>query len=284
MIVNNYYYLVSSLPDLVLDGGHINQNLRSMFFFAMDEMQEHDFEQVRKLFLYNDIKNTILLYFYKKKRQEDYSTPAYYDEFTFNEYKKDPSCFLPFLTKFYDLKQTGKRQYPQLPETDELTAHFYEDLDGIAEPGFLRDYFHFELNLRNLSCALAFRKNALPIAAKLIPFGTAYELICKNESAADFGLADEFPMMERIIQLNQQASLQELEMYYEKIRWDWLDERVGTNYFSTDAIIAFFVKLLSVERWNKLSKEKGDELFNGLMNTIKRSIRFSIEFITTGEK
>ena len=250
----------------------------------MDEMREKDFEQVRKLFLYNDIRNTVLLHFFKKKRQEDYATPAYYDELTFNENLKDTSCFLPFLSKFYELKKSGKRQYPHLPETDELTAHFYEDLDDITEPGFLRDYFHFELSLRNITCAIAFRKNNLPISGKLIPFGSAYELISKNEQASDFGLSDEFPFVERLVAMSQEGNLYDAEMAIERIRWGWLDERVGDNYFSTDAIVSLFVKLMSIERWEVLSKEKGDELFNGLMNTIKRSIRFSIEFITTGEK
>jgi hypothetical protein len=272
------------MVDLSLEGARVGQGLRKWFFHAMDEMREQDFDQVRKLFLYNDIKNTILLYFYKKKRQEDYATPAYYDELSFEENRKDTSCFLPFLARFYELKKAGKRQYPHLPETDELTALFYEDLESITEPGFLRDYFDFELSLRNITCAIAFRKNGLPISAKLIPFGTAYELICKNEAATDFGLADEFPFIEKLVSPSEAGSLYDAEMAIEKVRWEWLDERVGDNFFSTDAIISFFVKLRSIERWEELSKEKGEELFNGLMNTIKRSIRFSIEFITTGEK
>ena len=280
----NYYYLVSSLVDLELDGPRLGEGLKKWFFHAMDEMHESDFEQVRKLFLYNDIKNTILLHFFKKKRQEDYATPAYYDELTFEENKKDTSGFLPFLAKFYELKKQGKRLYAHLPETDELTTLFYEDLDSITEPGFLRDYFNFELNLRNINCALAFRKNGLPVSAKLIPCGLAYELICKNESAPDFGLTDEFPFIGKLMAQSDDGSLYGSEMAIEHIRWAWLDERVDNNYFSTDAIIAFFVKLMSIERWEVLSQEKGDELFNGLMNTIKRSIRFSIEFITTGEK
>lgn len=283
-MVTNYYYLVSSLADLSLEGRPGGESLRKWFFLAMDEMKEKDFEDIRKLFLYNDIKNTVLLYFYKKKRQEDYATPAYYDEYTFNENQKDPSNFLPFLAKFYELKKIGQRQYPDLPETDELTSHFYEDLDNITAPGFLRDYFHFELNLRNITSAIAFRKNHLPITSKLIPFGTAYEQISQHESDDDFGLADDFPFAAELIGKLEASSLYAGEMAVEKLRWNWLDERVGDNYFSTEAVIAFFVKLISVERWERLSKEKGEELFNGLINTIKRSIRFSIEFITTGEK
>lgn len=278
-----YYYLVSSLADIMIDSGRTSPDLRQLFVFCMEEMAPKDFEQVRKLYLLNDIKNTIFLHFNKKEKQEDYVQPAYYDEGTFNENLKDPSLFLPFLTQFYELKKAGKRLYPQLPETDELTSLFYEELDEFTD-GFLREYFHFELNLRNITTALALRKNGLAVAGKLIPSGSAYELIGKNESQSDFGLGDEFPFVERLVALNQQSQLLDLEMAVEDIRWKWLDENVGDDYFSTEAILAYFVKLNSVTRWDQLDKERGQELFDGIVNTIKRSIRFSIEFITTGDK
>ena len=279
-----YYYLVSSLADLILDGNRRSPGQRKVFMFCREEMAPRDFEQVRKLFLFNDIKNAVFLYFNQKQKQEDYITPAYYDEATFNENLKDTDQFLPFLRRFYEQKKSGIRAYPELPETDELTSFFYEDLESLTEPGFLRDYFQFELNLRNITTAMALRKNEMPLAGKLIPCGSANETIGKNETAADFGLAAEFPYVNRLIALSQRSQLLDFEKALEDLRWKWLDERLGDDYFSTETILAYFVKLSSVDRWESLSQEKGEELFNGIVNTIKRSIRFSIEFITTGDK
>lgn len=283
--MTKYYYLVSSLADIVLDSGRRSQSPRQLFLFAMEQMKPRDFEQVRQLFLFNDIKNAVFLYFNKKQKQEDYALPAYYDEVTFNENLQEPNLFLPFLAKFYEMKKAGIRMYPELPETDALTSLFYEDLeDFTTADGFLRAYFYFELNLRNICTAIAFRKNGLDLTGKLIPRGGAYETISKNESASDFGLTNEFPFVGRLITLSQQTQLLDFEKALEDIRWNWLDERVGDDYFSTEAVLAYFVKLNSVHRWEELSKETGDELFNGIVNNIKRSIRFSIEFITTGDK
>ena len=69
-----------------------------------------------------------------------------------------------------------------------------------------------------------------------------------------------------------------------KARWRWLDERVGADFFSTDFIFSYVIKYQSVERWQTLSEEKGDELFGELLNSLRRSVRFSLEFSDVGDK
>jgi len=281
-----YHYLAASLEELNLDRPLLENKLstQELFLFCMQEMIPADFDQVRTLFLFNDIKNCVFFTFFDKERKEDFSSPSYYDEKTFFELRTNPGSFLPFLAKYHELKAANQRIWPQLPETDELTCLFYEDLHTLTKPGFLRDYLTFLCNLRNIASALAFRKSSMPIASKLVPWGMAFELVREFETSPLFGLEREFSYVQHLQQTLETGSQLEFELSIDKILWDWLYEQLPADFFSLDAILAYFIRLASVERWQKLTVQAGQAVLDDIMNTAQRSIRFSLEFNKTGDR
>jgi hypothetical protein len=183
---------------------------------------------------------------------------------------------LPFLAEFFTNSEAGIRLHPDFLEIDELALLFYQRLEDIRDP-FVREYFLFELNLRNIAVALELRQRSLPPDGRLIPIGAAYAIIAAG-AGDDFGLTDSFPYVRRLLAPYRETDLTRREQLLDEIRWEWIEERLGSDYFSFDYILGYLVKLLSVERWRSLKEETGSEVFDELLNTVHRSVRFAIEF------
>ncbi len=268
----NYYYLASSLIELIRGKPRREGSVRELVEFCQEQLHPDDFESLKSLFLFNDIRNFI----WHQNPDDPYMAPSYYTLDELKLGKVEPELLLPFLQAHLENRASRVQLYPDLIELDELTTIFYDHLGGIRD-SFVREYYQHELNLRNIAVALELRENAEPFRGKLIPAGDAYEEIMKN-TAEDFGLSDGFPYIRRLIPLFREPDLTAREELIEDIRWEWLDEKIESDLFSSEFIFAYAIKLQSVERWDALNIEKGDELFSELLNTVRRSVRFAIEF------
>ncbi|HOJ63130.1 MAG TPA: DUF2764 family protein [Spirochaetota bacterium] len=279
--MKQYYYLCSSLIDLILDSKNKFFSSLDLLQFCEEEMTKRDFNDLKFLYIFNDIKNIINT----KEILDDekkYIYPAYYTLEEFKENLKDPDSFLPFIAEFLFNKKNEKRIYPHLLEIDELITFFYNYLDTIDNQ-FIRDFFSFELLLRNLTTAISFKKNNLSYATKIIPAGDYYEIILKSNSN-DFGLSKEFHFIEKLLEVYESSDLIKREKEEELIRWDYLDEYVGKDFFSTNFVFSYAIKLRSVERWLSLKKEIGEEILTKLIEDIKSKISFSDEIFVVGGK
>lgn len=276
--MKQYYYLISSLFDLILDDSKKLIDINSYIDFCAEELTKTDFDAFKKLFLFNDIRNVINY----DKEESQYITPAYYTKEEFSEMQKDTDQFLPFMAKFLYYKKNEKRLYPELQEIDELVLLLYEDLENFNN-SFITDYFLFELDLQNITTALSLKKNHQEFSNKIIPYGDYYEKILKSNSN-DFGLSGDIQYIEKLVDIYESNDLLNIEKTIENIRWDWLDQKTEHSIFSADNVFAYGVKLNSVERWYNMTEEKGKEILDELISKIKANIKFSEEFLTIGGK
>ncbi|HOV13060.1 MAG TPA: DUF2764 family protein [Spirochaetota bacterium] len=270
--MKQYYYLVSSLYDLIIDGGKGLFSFDDFFDLCESQLDEDDYLDLKKMFLFNDIKNAVNY----KKQGDKYITPAFYSEEDFLENLKDTDTFLPFLSEFFYNRSVNKKNDSHLNEIDSLTLLFYENIDLIKNE-FLRDYYIFELNLKNINIALSLRKNGVDYKEKIIPYGDFFEYLLKNNTP-DFGLSNEFIFMEKLVAVYEKNHLIEIEKTIEDARWDYLDSACEGDAFGLNNILSYAVKLQSVRRWLSLSKERGEELLNRLIDQIKGNIKFPNEF------
>ena len=242
------------------------------------ELVHEDALALRQLFLFNDMRNAVSY----RGPKDPFVLPSCYDKDTIIEASENYSDVLPFLNDFFEGVRTNARRYPELPLIDELTILFYDQLSDIQSE-FVRDYYLHERDFRNLTIALSRESQGFPYRERLIPLGDAYDAIMAG-TPPDFGLSADFPFIDELIRLFKTTDLTAHEEVMERLRWQWLDERVGAELFSTEFILSYVIKYQSVERWQTLSQEKGDELFGELLNSVRRSARFSLEFSDVGEK
>lgn len=277
-MTRNYYFLAASLADVSWGRGTPRGTLEDLINYLETELHPEDALALRHLFLFNDMRNAVSYHGPK----DTFVLPSCYDRDTLVEATESYTDVLPFLNDFFEIVRNGVRRYPEVPLIDELTILFYEQIADIQSP-FVRDYYLRERDMRNLSIALSRESQGFPYRERLIPSGDAYEAIMSG-TPPDFGLAADFPFVDELVRVFKSTDLTAHEELIERLRWRWLDERVGPEFFSTEFILAYVVKYQSVERWQELSQEKGDELFGELLETVRRSVRFSLEFADVGEK
>jgi hypothetical protein len=277
-VSRNYYFLAASLADVSWGAATPRGTLDELIAYLEGELHPQDTTALRQLFLFNDMRNAVSYHV----PDDAFVTPSCYDRDTMAEAAESYSDVLPFLNDFFEIVRGAARVYPEIPVIDEMSILFYDRLDDI-ESSFVRDYYLRELNVRNLTIALSRESRGFPYRERLIPRGDAFDAIMTG-TPPDFELSADFPFVEELVRVFKTTDLTAHEETMERLRWNWLDERVGPQFFSTEFILSYVIKYQSVERWQTLNEEKGDELFGELLDAVRRSVRFSLEFSEVGDK
>lgn len=277
-MTRNYYFLAASLADVSWGREAPRGSLDDLIEYVEPELYAEDALALRQLFLFNDMRNAVS----HREPDDPFVTPSCYDRDTLVEASEGYADVLPFMNDFFEAVRAKDRSYPDIPLIDELTILFYDHLDDLAS-SFVRDYYLRELNVRNLTIALSRESHGFPYRDRLIPFGDAYEAIMVG-TPPDFGLIPDYPFVEELVRVFKTSDLTLQEETMSRLRWQWLDERVGPAFFSTEFVLAYILKYQSVERWQNLSEEKGDEAFGELLSNVRRSVRFALEFSEVGEE
>jgi hypothetical protein len=290
--VKRHYYLISGLYDLQIDSGRGPLSPEGYLEFCADLLNAHENEILKQLFLFNDFRNLVNWH----QEGDPFLVPAQFSKEDLIQFRNGkgelPSYFSDWLEK------EGKYKGNPL---DELLKVFYENLDTSVD-FLLKKYFEFELDLRNISTALAMRKKRQSFSDHLVAVGDTAKVLASS-SALDFGLSQSHPYIISLIELYgekklhsvehdkesldhiKEPNLVAIEKYLDELRWAWLNENWEMDVFGIMAVYSYAIKLSIVDRWQSLSDEKGEEFFNKLLNEIKASIVFSDElFLGRGKK
>ena len=275
-----YYFLISGLPDVVGDknDSHI-PSAADFLSFCEGQMSPKDFAILKKVFIFNDIKNVV-----SYQDSGEFVTPSYYSKEEFDENLKDPDEFFPFIADYCRDKKAERRLYPQMTEEDELIMRFFADLDSFADGNkFLQDYFNFELVLRNVLTIANMRKAGEDPTDYVIVTEDFGDNLAKSTSP-DFGLGADYPFVSKVTEIVNSGDLVLLEETLDKIRFDYIDNLIGYDTFSLNVVIGYAVKLMCAVRWMALSPEKGRAVFEQIVAQIRENIKFSDEFSVVGGK
>ena len=139
-------------------------------------------------------------------------------------------------------------------DPDKLDAEFYRR--ALAHGNrFIREWFRFDLDLRNAT--VAFLNDSLGR-----PEGQDLVLLTERE-------AEEFPEEEAVQQVLNRADLLQRERGLDDLRWQKVDELTAMDVFDLELILGFVAKLQIIDRWLKLDPESGRELFRKLVEDIR---------------
>jgi len=279
-VKRQYYFLASSLAELSLDFTERSDGspLEALMTRLEDELHPQDYDSAKRLFLFNDLKNAVAF----KKMDDPFAEPSYFSREEILDAAGGNESLAPYLDTYFENRRAGVRLYPDLPEIDELSVLLYEHVDTFTSR-FVRDYFTFELNLRNAAIAVNMQQNGFPYQNRLLPLGGAYEQIIQG-APPDFGLTGDFPFVEKLIKEYRGQDLTAQERAVTEIRWHWLEERIGADFFSSQAIFAYVLRLAEIDRWQRMSEVAGDEILGELLAAVRRSVRFALEFAHIGSK
>ncbi|MFO7660404.1 MAG: DUF2764 family protein, partial [Candidatus Cloacimonadaceae bacterium] len=150
------------------------------------------------------------------------------------------------------------------------TVHNHEDK-------FIRDWFSFDSDLRNIVIALNCRKHDISYKDQLIGTNDLTERILKS-SAADFGLGKDYPYFDILARLNEQSDIIEKEKGLDALRWKWIDNETFFEYFTLPRLMGHLIKLHIIFRWIHLSQAVGEKRFHKILHELESSFEFPKEF------
>jgi len=104
------------------------------------------------------------------------------------------------------------------------------------------------------------------------------EAIISRSSTNDFGLHQEFPEIEKILQAWQHDTIIERERYLDQFKWQWIDDQIFFHYFTIERLLGFLLQMEMVERWIKLDETTGQKMFDQLLGNMNKEYELPEEF------
>ena len=139
---------------------------------------------------------------------------------------------------------------------DNLNAHFYRAAMN-CKNRFIRLYFALDLEIRNRKVDF--------VAGKMERSGDAYKVQVKND--IDLGLNEE--QLARLQSIFANKNILEKEQLLDKFKWDYITGLNGYGEFNMDVILSFLAKGKLIDRWNKLDRKAGEEMFRKLVDEVR---------------
>lgn len=273
MFSRNYYYLVAGLPDIILEQSKLSLTLAEFREELKAHLHSDDYRLAETLFLAADNRN-VLNMLLKNIVEFDNTGKYSFDELE-NEIK-EPEILPGYLKTFITHYKSNQPLEADMSWEDQLTMLFY-DYTTKVENKFLGSWFEFERDIKNVQAGLSARRHKIPVENLLIGSNTVTNAIRKS-NARDFGLNAEFPIVEKLIQINENTNILEREKAIDLLKWNHIDNINTFNYFTIEVILGFMIKLGLVERWLKLDKKAGEEMFRQLLKDLENSYDFPKEF------
>ncbi len=248
-----YYFLVTYLPEIQRDDKKIK--LRFADLLAEREyMAPEDWRQIELLLLTRDF---LLLEKLLAGKDADVEhslcdTELWKEQITAP--KEVPDYLEAFLQTITEEKSFGPEEVNQLHQI------YYDHAIQTATNPFLKEYLAFEKLLRNVLAAIRARRKGLPPSDHVLGEGEIVEQLGRA-SAEDFGLGQEIPWIERLVEARDPLQLEDT---IEQIVWDYLDEQTTQVYFDFEVILAYLLKLQLLEKRLALNEERGMEIVRHL--------------------
>lgn len=280
MIKRNYYALVAGLPDILSDDKKLSFSSYQFREILKGDLHPSDFELARLFFIPYDHNNLISLLFNKNAEWDDRGNMTKADmeivvdkkQFHLEEEFKVPAYLAHLVEVAHDEESIENEQIAQRKLTDK-----YYSLLLSQKNEFFRDVAQYQITVTNIMTALNGRKHDISFENDLVGNSEVVKALKKSKSR-DFGLSREIENIEEFIQIFETDHLLERELKVDNHFWNYLEDRTFFNYFTIERVLAFLLKLFIVERWVRLDKQRGEEMFNKLLEELNTAFQFPEEF------
>ncbi|HPW78604.1 MAG: hypothetical protein BWX62_00381 [Bacteroidetes bacterium ADurb.Bin037] len=148
-----------------------------------------------------------------------------------------------------------------------MNVHFYRAVQR-CNNSFIRDYFSFDQEIRNIIAAYTAKKYGSNLSDHLVGDSVVTRQLLQSK-AEDFKLefiTEYATVLNRIMQLKDPL---EREQKIDSLRWEKASELCTFHYLDIHVILAFLLKASLVARWARLDKETGTRMFRELVDEVK---------------
>ncbi len=247
-----YYFLVSYLPEINRDDKKLKLRLADLlsekYLFT-----DQDWAEIELLLLAGDVLQIERL-LSGKDIEVEYSL---FGMDFWREQIKSPKDVPEFFAEAFE---TAISEGFTPAKLEALYEAYYGHVLQRTSSLFLRSYFTFEKNLRNVVAAVRARRKGLPPSDHVVGEGELVDTLSRS-TAEDFGLVAEYPWIERILAAREPVETEEV---IQQVIWDTLDELTEHLDFDFDVVLAYLLRLHTLERTLALSEEAGMDVVRQL--------------------
>ena len=277
---SKYYYLVAGLPELTLEDSKLSYTVADFKTEVYSGLSVSDRRLIDLFYLKFDNANVLRLL---KDKEAETDGRGNYSAVELVEYiavlkeggeispKEFPSYLSVFISDYLNTPAES-----MILQEDYLAALYYEYAMKCGNK-FIASWFEFNLNVNNILVAFTARKYKWDIASHIVGDTEVGEAL-RTSGARDFGLSGEVDFFESLVKINEITELVEREKKLDALRWNWMEEAIFFDYFTIERIFAFLLKLEMIERWILLDKERGNQLFRSIIDSLKNEVQIPAEF------
>lgn len=287
--MSKYFYLIAGLPDVALEDTKITYSIEDFNDEIYPYLSKKDKKIIDLFFLSYDNKNLLdlllneevkinargnftkekLLYFISiiKESVEN-------DERIIIKEKDFPAYLVEFLKHYFSDQEKEKK--PKVYLEDYLSVLYYKYALKCKNE-FTAKWFQFNLNLKNTLIALSGRRYNIDVSESILGENQIAKAL-RTSTMRDFGLSEELDYLEELIKVDEITELTDREKKIDELRWRWMEEETITNYFTIERLFVFLIQIDIIERWNLLDKEKGNQIFRGIIESLKNEVQIPKEF------
>lgn len=267
---NQYFYLISGLPDLSLQGSDLPFSSKIFLDEMESKIEKEDFKLVCMLYYPKDNRNILQILFNKN----DMMKPE--GRYSLLKLKKGvgENVLLPFyMSDFITEFNENKNSFTETEWETKLTkAYFKETMNTRNE--FLNQWMEFEFNLKNILLVLSNRKHALPFSDIVIEVNETATLL-KQGLPAEFSTEPSLDFISQAVKIIETENLIDREKKIDALRWKKLEEMTVFNYFTVETILCFIIKLMIIERWKMLTQEEVKDLLPSMLYAFTEKIKIA---------
>jgi hypothetical protein bfra3_11191 len=278
--MSKYYYLVAGLPELTLEDSKLSYTVADFKTEIYPGISSSDQKLIDLFYLKFDNANVLKLL---EDKEAVIDLRGNFSAEELIEYigvikeggEVHPNDFPSYISVFISDYFNTPAESAVLHE-DHLAALYYEYAMKCGNK-FIASWFEFNLTINNILVAFTARKYKWDIAQNIVGDTEVCEAL-RTSGARDFGLSGEVDCLEQLVKISEITELVEREKRLDSLRWDWMEEATFFNYFTIERIFAFLLQLEMIERWISLDKEKGNQLFRSIIDTLKDEVQIPAEF------
>lgn len=150
-------------------------------------------------------------------------------------------------------------------DPEQMTPEFYARALRHKDR-FIREWFAFDLDLRNAAVAWLNRSLGRPAGQdQILPEG-------RGET--------EFPELGAVENVLADSDILRRERGLDELRWSKIDELTMMDWFDLDAILGFVARLKIIDRWIQLDPDAGRAFFRRLVEDIQSTYENKKQTIT----
>ncbi|MDR0537630.1 MAG: DUF2764 domain-containing protein [Tannerellaceae bacterium] len=278
--MSKYYYLIAGLPNIAFDDGKLPYTVLGFKEELLYYLKKKDCRLLDILLLRIDNRNLLKQLQHpgfdfeqggKVSRDEiaellDGVRNERDDEKPFRNRNKNIPHYFEELVRMYEQADDETRTH--LPWIDILGSQYFSYGLNI-ENRFVSAWFTLNLDINNILTAMTCRKYKLERANFIIGNTETAEKL-RTSNARDFDLGDTLELLPAVMKISDEPDLYLRERRKDRLRWDWLEEQTFACIFDVESVLAYFLKLEIMERWNSLDKAEGERAFRQLAGNMKR--------------